>query len=575
MKKLFLTLCASVSLAMTVQAQTARVMAIHNSADPAVDTVDVFLLVNGVQAAKIENIGFREGTGFLDVPSGVPVRLAFAPKTSTSLADTLIGFGYNLAANQTYVLLAEGHVAGGFNPQQGFNLQLVAPAFERNNTGGDSTVLAIVHGSTDAPAVDIEVRLGNDEVLAVEALAYGSNTGYVKVKENNYFVDVYPAGADDPLLTYSAPLAALNAGDSALVVFASGFLNPAQNKNGAAFGIFAALSNGDVIPLPVQTTFRIQAFHNCADVIADTVDVWLINRTTGQNTPLIPGFSFREATPFINAPANQDIALGVTLPGAPLRDTVYVEEIGKVPGGVTVIAVASGVLDPDNFEANPSAEDINFKIALMLGLERSAVTGQTALQVFHGSTDAPAVDVRARGVGVLFGDLVYSTTGDDYNQVPSQSYSIDITPAGATTALASYTAPLNNFVDSAVVVFASGFFSPNTPTGKDLGPGFALIAVTPGGRAISLPTLSTSVKQINMNELGVTMYPNPAREFVSFDVAEGKQVSVKVTDLSGKLVLENTMSNNSQMDISSLSKGMYVVRVTNDAATATQKLLVE
>ncbi|MFN3446943.1 MAG: DUF4397 domain-containing protein, partial [Bacteroidia bacterium] len=435
-------------------------MAIHNSADPLVDTVDVWIVTPLGSEKLVDNLGFRQATGFINAPAGIDFRLAFALKNSTLITDTVVGFGFNLAANTTYVLLAQGNVGAGFNPQKDFKLHVVAPAFERNSTGGDSTTAVIVHGSTDAPNVDIAVRKGNDELALIENLAYDANTGYIKLSEDDYFVDVMAAGTPaGSLLTYAAPLKTLNAGDSALVVFASGYLNPANNSNGPGFGIYVALSNGTVLPLPVLSTFRLQAFHNCADPVADSVDVWLINRTTNTNTRLISNFAFRKATPFIDAPANQDIAIGVTLPGASIADTVYVESIGGVPAGYTVIAVASGVLDPSKFENNPSGTPLNFEIVGIPGLEKSPEAGKVALQVFHGASDAPAVDVNARGVGTLFSNLTFKESSEGYLTVAPQSYTIDIAAAGTSTVVASYTAPLTGFADSALVVFASGFLS--------------------------------------------------------------------------------------------------------------------
>jgi hypothetical protein len=51
---------------------------------------------------------------------------------------------------------------------------------------------------------------------------------------------------------YTAPLSAF--GDSAIVVMASGFLNPAANQNGPAFGLLAVTRSGNAILLPIFTS---------------------------------------------------------------------------------------------------------------------------------------------------------------------------------------------------------------------------------------------------------------------------------------------------------------------------------
>jgi hypothetical protein len=306
----------------------------------------------------------------------------------------------------------------------------------------------------------------------------------------------------------------------------------------------------------------------------------LINRTTNTNTRLISNFAFRKATPFIDAPANQDIAIGVTLPGATIADTVHVESIGGVPGGVTAIAVASGVLDPSKFENNPSGNFIGFAIVGTVGAEKSPEAGKVALQVFHGATDAPAVDVNARGVGTLFSNLVFKEPSEGYLTVAPQSYTIDIAAAGTSTVVASYTAPLTGFADSALVVFASGFLTPNSPEGKDEGPRFALVAVTAGGNTIELPVF-TGLSSINRMPEGISVYPNPADDVVNIAVKElvNTNYNVTITDITGKVVFNNQLNdmlnnNAASINVSQFNKGMYFIYLSNDNGISTQKLIV-
>ena len=118
MKNKLLFLLAILATSIGANSQTARVMAIHNSADPLVDTVDVWFVTPLGSEKLVDNLGFRQSTGFINAPANINFRLAFALKNSTLITDTVIGFGFNLTANATYVLLAQGNVGSGFNPQK-------------------------------------------------------------------------------------------------------------------------------------------------------------------------------------------------------------------------------------------------------------------------------------------------------------------------------------------------------------------------------------------------------------------------------------------------------------------------
>ena len=78
-------------------------------------------------------------------------------------------------------------------------------------------------------------------------------------------------------------------------------------------------------------------------------------------------------------------------------------------------------------------------------------TGEVDLKVLHGASDAPAVDVIARGVATLVDDAAY---GDmtPYFAVPAGSYTLDITPAmDNNTVVASFTADLSGLAGGAAV----------------------------------------------------------------------------------------------------------------------------
>ncbi|MBL7836389.1 MAG: DUF4397 domain-containing protein, partial [Bacteroidetes bacterium] len=181
MRKLISTFVI-LTLATVARAQTASIMAIHNSPDPLVDTVDVYLLANNTSTLVADDFVYRQSTGFTNVPAETPIRLVFAGSNSTSIADSLVGFGYNLPDNGKFILIAQGHVQNIFNPNQPFGVKVIANA--ENTSASSGNKLLVYHGSTDAPAVDISaftVATSNNPAVLAEAAAYGDNTAYISV----------------------------------------------------------------------------------------------------------------------------------------------------------------------------------------------------------------------------------------------------------------------------------------------------------------------------------------------------------------------------------------------------------
>src|SRR6056297_3498057 len=119
-------------------AQTARVQIIHNSADAAADSVDVYL--HGSQI--LDNFAFRNATSFLDVPAEVAVDVGIAPKNSTSVDDTIYNATVTFTENETYVVVANGIISSsGYAPAPDFDLYISPMGREIAGTMGETDVL--------------------------------------------------------------------------------------------------------------------------------------------------------------------------------------------------------------------------------------------------------------------------------------------------------------------------------------------------------------------------------------------------------------------------------------------------
>ena len=499
MKSLKIFLIVFTILGFSAFAQTARVQVIHNSADVLAGSVDVY--ING--SIAIPDFAFRSATPFLDLPAGVTLNIGIAPGNSTSVNDTLANFPVVLTANEKYVVIANGVLTGGYaaNPDgrnTGFTL-FVKPMAQEVGTG-TGVDLFVLHGSTDAPSVDVKVRELSSATI-VDNAAYGDITPYLTAPAQDITLDLYLGNGVNYVASFTAPLSGLGGGAAA--VFASGFLDPTANQNGAAFGLFAALPNGTVVQLPAAAApnARVQVIHNSADVLAGSVDVYV------NDALAIPDFAFRTATPFIDLPAGVTLNIGV----APGNSTSVNDTLANFPVILSAdekyVVIANGVLT-GGYLPNPDGRNTAFTLFVKPMAQEVGTGTGVDLFVLHGSTDAPTVDVKAREAGnlVLVNDAAYSDI-TPYFTVPAGNYTLDLYLADGTTLVASFIAPLAGLGGGSAAVFASGFLN---PAGNQNGAAFGLFAALANGSVVELTAgvLPVELSSFNANVNGTSVTLN-------------------------------------------------------------------
>ena len=566
--------------------ETARLQVIHNAADPAAHTVDVY--VN--DALLIDDFRFRKATPFIDVPAGVDLTVGVAPANSEGAEDIIATLPpLELEGGQTYIAFANGvldptiFAANPDGRSIAFNLLVKKMAREKSMDSGKTDVF-VLHGATDAPTVDVIERTAG---TIVDDAGYGNMTGYLSLKSNMfYFLDVQTA--DNSVTVGSFKTGFYSYGGNGAVIFASGFLSPEDNQNGPAFGLYIAYPDGRVDRLPLLDSARLQIIHNSADPAAANVDIYV------NESLLVPNFEFRTATPFIDVPANTPLTVGVAPGGsAGPEDIILSLPPLSLLGGKTYVAAASGVVG-EEFAPNPDGKDISFMLkAYDMAQEKAQWIKYVELTVLHGATDAPAVDVLVNGQVPLVENLSYGMF-TDYLRVLPDMYRLDITPAGAPeTVVASFDADLSGLAGGAAVVFASGFLS---PADNNEGPAFGLFAALPTGDVIELPASDGMSKQITRvaenaalpTEFGLEQnYPNPFNPSttISFALPERSDVSIVVYDMQGKQVATlvsgeqaagshsvswNGMDSNGM----SVASGIYFYTLATDSFKETRRMML-
>lgn len=530
---------------------TARVQVIHNSPTPNVD-------IYANDDLLLDNFVFRTATPFIDVPAGVNISLGVATANSTSAADAIANFDVMFEDGKTYIVIANGVVGG--NP--GFDLDVFDMGFENSNDPANVALL-FAHGSPDAPDVDI---LANGNVLFND-VAFGTFDGYTNVPAASYTLDVTPANDNNTVVArYQADFDFWK-GNSA-VIFASGFLG----GDDPAFQPWVALSNGGTYPL-TQVTIpdnspkaKVQVIHNSP---TPTVDVY------ANNDLLLDNFAFRTATPFLDVPAGVQIDLGIALANSSSATDAIANFPVTLEEGRSYVVVANGIVGNADTPFNLEIFD--------MGSETADADDNVGILFFHGSPDAPEVDIVTGGTPI-FDDVSFGEFSGYINVPANSDYELAVTPANDnSTVVETYLANFSFWKGRTAVVFASGFLSGDNPAFEPW------VALSNGG-TFPLPVAHMKVAPVNvdLSTFGgvqdLSVFPNPALGYtnVTFSLPTASPVQLNVISVNGQLM--KTMQYSELVEgnhlieldfINQLTAGQYFIRLETNDSVLTKSLFVE
>jgi hypothetical protein len=323
-------------------------------------------------------------------------------------------------------------------------------------------------------------------------------------------------------------------------------------------------------------TARLQVIHNAADVAADPVDIYL------NGNLLLDDFGFRAATPFIDAPAEVVLNIGVAPGNSTSVDDTLANFQATLENGGTYVVMANGVLDPGSYTANPDGRSTAFTLFVKPMVRESAAGSGVDFFAVHGATDAPTVDIIARNVATLVDNAAY---GDitDYINVPAGSYILDITPGDDNnTIVASFEVDLSGLEGGSAVVFASGFLNPSA---NQNGEPFGIYAALSDGTVVGFGAV-TSNKDEDVStpvKYGLQQnYPNPFNPTtnINFTIPEQQLVQLRVYNVIGQEVatLVNDVMNSGNYSVAfnaaDFSSGVYFYKLQTGSFSEVKKMML-
>ncbi len=546
----------------TAFSQTARVQAIHNCPDPAAATVDVWIndqiLIPGFQ--------YKEASPYINAPAMVNFDLSITAPGAVDTVGAIFKKTFNLPTNSTNVVVAGGGLAE--TGATAFDLRAYVGQEQATNQGSGEVSLNVIHGSYDAPMVDIhEVQIPAGEL--VPDLSFGEDVGaYVNLAAADYDVQI-KAQTGEAVIEFDADLSSL--ADGAAIVMATGYLDPSSAVGTEPFGLLAILPDGTVLPLSSQaiTPARLQVIHNCAATDAAMVDVWLNDGAM----PLLDDFAFRTASPFINAPAGEFFDVSIALPTSMDTTGALYREIFILESNRTYIVVASGTVGSGTYSpATPFSLEV-----IANAREMAANPADVDVIVWHGATDAPMVDVVESqvGAGTIVDDISYGEA-QGYLELTPADYDLNVTDMSGATTLFSYDANLSTFTGAALTVLASGFVDPSANNNASA---FGLWVASGAGGALIELTNITSVEDLSTIS-NIVAYPNPAVDVlnISLDSEQSGDFIVSIFSSTGQLIEQTStqvVAGNNQLvlDVNDLSKGTYIIQVSDNNSSSTMQFV--
>lgn len=331
----------------------------------------------------------------------------------------------------------------------------------------------------------------------------------------------------------------------------------------------------------MASTAYLQVIHNAPDPGAAVVDIYV----NAGPEPFINDFAFRDATPYVDVPAGVPLSIGV-VPGTSTGP-------GDIPVSFDVVlepnqeyvAMASGVLDPAGFDPNPGGKNIAFTLFARDGIKTRSFWKTVKVIGFHGSPDAPAVDILARtwcSYRKLADDLSYGEFSG-YSTPWGRVYEIAVTLADDNSAVvAKYKADLGGARSKGVTVFASGFLN------SAQGPAFGLFAALPDGTVLELPAYgghSMTALASPKPERTFALFQNSPNPFsgnttISFALPEAADVDIKIYNAMGQVVdtildeKREAGTNSVNFSSQNISTGVYFYRISAGPHSEVRKMMV-
>lgn len=403
---------------MAPQPVASNIRVIHTSYDaPAVD-------VSVDDAVAISNLNYGQSSGYAELNPGIH-NIKVTP--ASQMSPIVIEANLDLMEDTDYTVFAVDQLS----------MIDAVVAVDDRIPSSNMAKIRFLHGSPDAPAVDIKLDNGNG--LAVfENAAFGSIGDYVEVAGGSYTFAVTATGTTSEVVIFEPITVTVG---SVYTVVAHGTLDD-SDAHDFAVRVFIDSNDGNMY----------------ADLIPATAQVMVVHAS-----PDAPGVDLLIDDAVINMMALE----------SPDNTGYLTLGSGTHSVKVNVSGTSSTVISADLFFGGEEAytvfasNDVAQIEALVLEDDLSQpASGMAHVRFVHLSPDAPAVDITLKDGSVVFGDIeLLEHTA--FTPLDAGMYHLQVRLAGTSTVVLDL--PSINLGDGMIyTVFAKGFVAGSPDLGAEI-----------------------------------------------------------------------------------------------------------
>ena len=103
-------------------------------------------------------------------------------------------------------------------------------------------------------------------------------------------------------------------------------------------------------------------------------------------------------------------------------------------------------------------------------------------------------------------------------------------------------------------------------------------AVYSNGDAASIRMLTSDENIVSLDDeelSGLSIYPNPSNGILNVDVSKNDNYSVQISDIVGKVIVDDKITSSTTFDLMHLDGGVYFVNISNNEISKTEKIVIE